>query len=73
MIDPGFYKEMLALLCKYDIVPQAVVTELRNLDIRAQYTVLKNKIGSRPAMEKLSEEYCTSVDNIDKIVYPRNK
>lgn len=72
-MHPEFYKELMELLVKHKVIPSSVVTELRNLDIRAQYTVLKNKIGSRPAMEKLSEEYCTSVDNIDKIVYPRNK
>jgi len=72
-MDLEFYKELMELLVKHKVIPSSVITELRNIDIRAQYCVLKNKIGSRPAMEKLSEEYFTSVDNIDKIVYPRNK
>ena len=73
MLDPDFYKELMELLVKHKVIPSSVITELRNLEIRAHYSVLKNKIGSRPAMEKLSEEYFTSIDNIDKIVYPRNK
>jgi len=72
-MNAEFYKDLLELLVRHKVIPASVITELRNIDIRAQYVVLKNKIGSRPAMEKLSEEYFTSVDNIDRIVYPRNK
>ena len=72
-MDAEFYKELMELLVKHKVIPSAVITELRNLEIRSNFAVLKNKIGSRPAMEKLSEEYFTSIDNIDKIVYPRNK
>lgn len=72
-MNAEFYKDLLELLVRHKVIPASVITELRNIDIRAKYIVLKNEIGSRPAMEKLSEEYCTSVDNIDKIVYPRNK
>lgn len=72
-MDPEFYKELMELFVKYKVIPSSVVTELRNLEIRSRYSVLKNEIGSRQAMEKLSEEYFTSTDNIDKIVYPRNK
>lgn len=72
-MNSEFHKELLELLVKHKVIPASVITELRNLDIRAEYKVLKNKIGSRPAMEKLSEEYFTSVGNIDKIVYPRKK
>lgn len=72
-MNSEFYKELMELLVKHKVIPSAVLTELRNLEIRAHYSVLKNQIGSRPAMEKLSEEYFTSVNNIDRIVYPRNK
>lgn len=72
-MDSEFYKELMELFVKYKVIPSSVVTELRNLEIRSRYSVLKNEIGSRQAMEKLSEEYFTSTDNIDKIVYPRNK
>lgn len=72
-MDSELVKELLELLVKHNVVPPSVITELRNLEIRSRYSVLKNEIGSRQAMEKLSEEFFTSTDNIDKIVYPRNK
>lgn len=72
-MNQEFLKELMELLVKYHIVPPSVITEIRNLEIRSKYDALKNEIGSKPAMEKLSEMYFTSTDNIDKIVYPRNK
>ena len=72
-MDSELAKELLELLVKHKVVPSSVITELRNLEIRNRYAVLKKEIGSMQAKEKLSEEFFTSTDNIDKIVYPRNK
>lgn len=72
-MDSELAKELLELLVKHKVVPSSVITELRNLEIRDRYATLKKEIGSMQAKEKLSEEFFTSADNIDKIVYPRNK
>ena len=72
-MNQEFLKELMELFVKHNIVPSSVVTELRNIEIRSRYIILKNELGSKLAMEKLSEEYFTSTDNIDRIVYPRNK
>lgn len=72
-MDSEFAKEMLELLVKHKVVPSSVITELRNLEIRDRYATLKKEIGSMPAKEKLADDFCMGVDNIDKIVYPRNK
>ena len=66
-----FLRDMLRLLASHRYIPDHVV---RNFDIKTEYDSLRAKgMKSQEAQELLSEKHCTSVKNINKILYQLSK
>lgn len=66
-----FICDLLKVLAQHRYIPDQVV---RNFEIKHEYDTLRSEgKKSQEAQEFLSEKYCTSVKNINKILYVLSK
>ncbi len=62
-----FVLDILSVCAKHKYLPENFV---RNFKIQAEYKELRlNGMTGKEAREKLSSEYCTSIKNIESILY----
>ena len=66
-IDESFALDILHVLAKHGIIPDIY---LRNEEIISEYKELRaSGTKGKVARERLSEKYCTSVKNVESILY----
>jgi hypothetical protein len=70
-----FVLDILNACCKHGYLPENYVHNFeRNMKIRNEFRGLRRSgMASKAARRKLSEDYCTSMKNIEGIVYVKEK
>jgi len=66
-----FKLDLIELLERHKILPGKIA---RNEKINIRYRILKRELkNGKLAREKLADENCTSIKNIESILYPKKK